>query len=233
MAAEKSFSSSEWKSELLFRVHAGPWKTLRWAADRLLDKQFDREFGIESSQRRQIEEPDIRSSDFEQHQAVSYTDMRQLLDRLTIHCEDVFLDYGSGMGRAVCVAATYGFRSVLGVEISADFCRIALRNIERIRSKLRCKDVRIVNANAVQYEVPAEVSMIFFHNPFGGAVLETVLDNIGDSIRKSRRSLRVIFHGTLSCQRFRAQAAKRDWLALESETVLKTGALVLLYVSHS
>jgi cyclopropane fatty-acyl-phospholipid synthase-like methyltransferase len=233
MAMKRSSNSSEWKAELLFRVHTGIWRTFRWAADRLLDKHFDRRFGIESAERRQAEESDAHSSDFEQHQAVSYTDMRQLLDRLTIHPEDVFLDYGSGMGRAVCLAATCRFRSVLGVEISSEFCKIALRNIERVQSKLRCKDVRIVNENALTYEVPDDVSMIFFHNPFGGAALGAVLENVENSIRKSQRSLQLIFHGTLSTNRFRAEAAKRDWLALESETVLKTGALVLLYVNHS
>ncbi len=225
--------AANWKAELLFRIRGGPWKTLRWVADRLLDKRFDRRFGIESSQRRRTERPDTGSSDFVDHQPVSYTDMRQLLDRLTIYSEDVFLDYGSGMGRAVCLAATYSFRSVLGVEVSAEFCRTALQNIQRVGSKLRCKDVRIIKADAVRYEVPGDVSIIFLFNPFGGGALAAVLDNIENSIRKSRRNLRVIFYGTISSQAFREQAAKRDWLALESETVLKTGALVLLYVNHS
>ena len=233
MATEDSSNRADWKSELLFRVHAGPWKALRWAADRLLDKRFDRRFGIESSPHRGTEESTAHSRDFVRYQAVSYTDMRQLLARLTIRSDDVFLDYGSGMGRAVCLAATYRFRSVLGVEISPELCQIALRNIQRVQSKLCCKDVRIVNANAIRYAVPADVSIIFFFNPFGGAALAAVLDNIDDSIRKARRSLQIIFYGTVSSQAFREEAAKRNWLALESETVLRTGALVLLYVNHS
>ncbi len=233
MAAGKSSTSTSWKAELLFRIRAGPRRTLRWAADRLLDKQFDHRFGIESSERRLTERSHTDSPDFVGHQPVSYTDMRQLLAGLTIRSDDVFLDYGSGMGRAVCLAATYQFRTVLGVEISPELCRIAIRNLESARSKLRCKDVRIVNANALRYEVPAEVSVIFFFNPFGGATMQAVLDKIEDSLRHRRRSLQVIFYGTVSCHAFRAEAAKRDWLALESETVLKTGALVSVYVNHS
>jgi precorrin-6B methylase 2 len=159
--------------------------------------------------------------------------MRQLLAALKVRPDDVFLDYGSGMGRAVCQAATYPFRTVLGVEISPELCRIAIRNLERVRSKLRCKDVRIVNTSAVRYEVPAEVSVVFFFNPFGGATMQAVLDKIEDSLRHRRRTLRVIFYGTVSCQWFREQAAKRDWLALESETVLRTGALVSVYVNRT
>lgn len=219
----------EKKAELLFHIRAGPWKTLRWIADRLLDKEFDRRFGIESSERKATK---MHSPDAEQHQPISYTDMRQLLDRMTIYPEDIFLDYGAGMGRAVCLAAMYRFRAVLGVEISPELCRLAIRNLERVRSKLRCKDVRIVNASAVEYEVPTSVSVIFFFNPFGMETREAVLDRIEQSLREARRSLRVIFYGTLSSNAFRQQAEKRDWLALESETVLKTGARVLHYVNH-
>lgn len=229
MAGDKALKSPPWKAELLFHIRAGAWKTLRWIVDRLLDKHFDRRFGIESSQRRQTKGC---SPDAEQHQPISYTDMRQLLDRMTIHPEDVFLDYGSGMGRAVCLAATHRFRSVSGVEISSELCELAIRNLERVRPKLRCKDVRIVHANATQYEVPADVSVIFFFNPFGSETMQTVLDKIADSLRHSQRSLQLIFYGTLSSKSFQEQAEKRDWLALESETVLKTGARVLHYVNH-
>jgi precorrin-6B methylase 2 len=229
MAIEKAPKSPQWKAELLFHIRAGPWKTFRWIADRLLDKQFDRRFGIESSQRGETKG---YPPDAEQHQPISYTDMRQLLSRLTIRPEDVFLDYGAGMGRAVCLAATYRFKAVLGVEVSPELCRVAIRNLERGRPNFRCKDVRIVNANAVEYLVPTNVSVIFFFNPFGSETMEAVLDKIEDSLRQSRRNLRVIFYGTLSDTSFRGQAEKRDWLALESETVLKTGARVLHYVNH-
>jgi precorrin-6B methylase 2 len=229
MAGETSSQLADCRDEILFRTRRGAWKMWRWAADRLLDRQLDRRFGIVSSQRRSTTELGLSSPDFVQYQPVSYPDMREILGQLRITNDDVFLDYGSGMGRAVCLAATYPFRSVLGLEISTELCQIARRNVQRVQNKLRCKKIEIIQANALDYLVPADASIIFLFNPFGGAALARVLDNIGDSARHSRRKVQVIFYGTVSSIAFRQETSKRSWLKLESEMVLKTGAVALRY----
>ncbi len=216
-------------AEIRFRARRSPWKMCRWIADRLFDSHSDRRFGIVSSERKGAADLALPSPDFVHYQAVSYSDMRELLAHLTVEPSDVFLDYGAGMGRAVCLAASYRFRAVLGVEISPELCQIARRNIALVLPKLTCQDVRIVQADALQYAVPSEVSVVFFFNPFGGAALSRVLDNLADSVRNSPRKLQVIFYGTVSGERFRKEAAARAWLTLESESILATGALVLRY----
>ena len=87
------------------------------------------------------------------------------------------------MGRALCLAALYPFRSVIGVELSPELCKIAQQNVDRIKAKLRCQDVQIVNGNAIKYKVPSDVSIIYFFNPFVGEVMRKVLDNIALSLR--------------------------------------------------
>lgn len=218
-------------AEVFFRLRRGPRRTWHWIADRLRDSQYDREFGISSSPKIQLKEPGLTSPELVHYQAVSYGDMRELLQLLAIGPSDVFLDYGSGMGRAVCLAATYPFKSVIGVEISAELCGIARRNLSQARGKLRCRDVRILEGDAADYQIPDEASVFFFFNPFRGSVLSKVLDNIARSVRESSRKIQVIFYGTVSSEHFRAQAGKHAWLSLTSETVLRTGAVVLLYVN--
>lgn len=54
-----------------------------------------------------------------------------MLDRLDIRgAAEVFLDYGSGKGRALIMAAQYPFRRILGVEFSPQLSLIASQNIE-------------------------------------------------------------------------------------------------------
>ncbi len=203
----------------------------RWLTDRLSDRYLDQKFGIVSSERRSLAQLGVDLPDCIDYQPVSYSDLRKLLDSLPIRDKDVFLDFGSGMGRALCIAAMYPFRSVIGVEMSPELCAIARRNIDRIRTKLRCQDLKVVNMNAIDYQLPPDVSMIFFFNPFGGRILGKVLNNIAISLRNAPRQLSILFCGTASTDNFRSQAKTQDWLTLHSEILLPTGAVGLIYAN--
>ncbi len=209
----------------------GDWRHLWfWAIDRSLDKYFDGKFGIASSGRRPLAQlgPDVKDCIY--YQPVSYGDFRKFLDTVPIHSEqDVFLDFGAGMGRAVCLAATYPFRSVMGVEISPELCTVARENVELVRPKLRCQDVQIIHANARDYAVPPHVSVIYLFHPFKGQTLTDVLSNIASSLSEAPREMFVLFYGPAESVAFQIQAATCRWLALMSKTTLPTGRTGLLY----
>ena len=108
--------------------------------------------------------------------------------------ENVFIDYGSGMGRAVVLAATFPYRRVIGVELSPELNAIAQDNVRRARPKLTCQDIELVTADAVGYAVEPDVTVFLLHNPFVGEVLEAVLNNIRRSLVDAPRSA-VVVHG--------------------------------------
>jgi len=105
--------------------------------------------------------------------------------------KDIFLDYGSGMGRVLIMAAAYPFRKVIGVELSGKLNKVAFENIKRVKKKLKCKDIEIVEADATTYRVPTEVTVIYFYNPFTGAILQQVVDNIHKSLVEAPRKLTI------------------------------------------
>ncbi len=228
---------SEWPAlvaEVLFRLRGGPVRTWRWILDRIRDGRLDRQFGIYSSPKRSSKELGFQSPDLVPYQAVSFSDLREILDNSSISSRDVLLDFGSGMGRVVCFAAVrYELQSVMGVEISPQLCEIARRNLEGLRPRFKCCDVKIVNADAVEYEVPDHVTLVYFFNPFRGEVLTQVLENIERSCRRSPRRIRVLFYGTVSSRGFREEASRHPWLILEATRLLRTGAMLLSYVTSS
>ena len=85
-----------------------------------------------------------------------------------------FLDLGSGMGRAVLLAARHPFRTVIGVEISPALHEMALRNVADFVGKRECRDVRLVRADAAGYAFPRGDLVVYLYNPFRGAVLERI-----------------------------------------------------------
>lgn len=106
---------------------------------------------------------------------------------------DVFLDYGAGRGRAAVLAAMRPFRRVVGVEIEPDLAETARRNVQRASRRLRCPDVQIVTADAAEFGCPDDATVLHFFDPFAGPVLERVVENIRESLRRAPRRLTILF----------------------------------------
>lgn len=97
--------------------------------------------------------------------------------RPVTHLDEItFVDLGAGMGRALLLAAEYPFRAVIGVELHPTLARIARRNMAVWRTSGRARaQMRLVCADAAQYEPPPGPCVAFLFNPFGGPVLRRVL----------------------------------------------------------
>jgi 16S rRNA G966 N2-methylase RsmD len=107
--------------------------------------------------------------------------------------EGTFIDYGSGMGRVLIVASTYSFRKVIGIELSHDLNNIAKDNVKKSISKLRCKNIDIIEADAKTYFPPKHITHFFLFNPFGNEILKCVLNNIHDSLIDNPRDVIIIY----------------------------------------
>jgi SAM-dependent methyltransferase len=225
----ESSSVSGLLDEIRFRLFR-PWNShLRWFYERLTDRAADAKFGIQTSERVSLSSLGLDAPDSSAYQPLSYSDLNFLLSSMPITEQDVFLDFGSGMGRAVCVAAAYPFRAVIGVEISSELCAIARNNVDRIRPRLVSENIQIINTDATDFKVPPDVTYIYFFNPFRNDVLTRVLDNVAESLQSAPRSITIVFCGTASIAEFERQAEACDWLSLQSTVQLPTGIMGLQY----
>jgi SAM-dependent methyltransferase len=130
------------------------------------------------------------------YEPIDYRCFDIVLDYLQpITCQDVFVDYGCGMGRAVIMAATQPFGGVLGIEIDHRLAEIAREQIARVRrrGKLACQNVEIVEADAAQWEIPTAVNRIFLFNSFTGDLLHATLQQIHRSALAKPRDLKIIY----------------------------------------
>jgi SAM-dependent methyltransferase len=112
------------------------------------------------------------------YEAVPVSEFRQLIATLPPGAIEAstFVDVGAGMGRAMILAAEYPFRQVCGVEVSASLYEVARENLDIARERaLRCRDIRLVNADARIWNYPPGDLVVFLFNPFDGEALARVL----------------------------------------------------------
>lgn len=172
----------------------------RAARDRAreLDQEFDRKYGVETSSMVHPSESVVVGINWIygfKYKAVNQLLFDQVIKELAIPYEEfVFIDFGSGKGRALLLAAGFGFKRIVGVEYCDDLNRIARQNLLCYpnASKL-CKDIDLVCMDAAEYRLPNEPLVLFFYNPFGRLVMEKVVKNVTDSFQSNRRRMVIVY----------------------------------------
>jgi SAM-dependent methyltransferase len=164
-----------------------------WLRNGITDLLFERRLGVRTSGDVELQELGIAADGREKYRPVGWLTLRRILPPSAVTTDDVFLDIGSGMGRAVLLAAAYPFRRVIGVELSPRLVDIAHDNVDRCRARLRCKDVVLVNADALEYEIPDDVTVVFMYNPVRGAIFAAVVEHMLDSYDRRPRTMRLVY----------------------------------------
>src|SRR4051794_31867136 len=105
-----------------------------------------------------------------------------------------FVDFGSGKGRALVLAALCGFRRVIGIEYDENLHRIAQRNIARFVGRARLRvPIELRCADALSCRLPDEDCLCFFYNPFDEEGMARAMAGIADSLRERPRRLLIVY----------------------------------------
>ena len=120
--------------------------------------------------------------------------LRQLLRALAIPPGKVFVDLGCGKGKALLLAAEFGFAEARGVEVSPTLCDLARHNCATYQQKTNTPtQFVIVQADARQYPVADDEEVFFLFNPFDAAVVEQVIRGIRTSLGRRKRKIWILY----------------------------------------
>ena len=109
------------------------------------------------------------------------------------YARSCFVDFGSGKGKAMFMAAELGFGKVIGVEFSLELVESCRTNLEIFKSKFKGKtEFEILHMDATEYEIPTDANFLFFSNPFDEPLILKVIENIFKSLEKSPREILVM-----------------------------------------
>ena len=120
----------------------------------------------------------------------SYAVLRRVFRRVDLGPGDVFVDLGSGMGRAVFAASWLGAGRAVGVEIDPDLVAIARSN--QARSRLRDHRIEFLQCGAESY-LHDQSTVIFLFNPFGAGTMAAVARQIESGLKKNPRNVRIAY----------------------------------------
>ena len=152
------------------------------------------------------------SPDLHDYAAVPYLVLDSMFEAIP---KDVkrsgLIDYGCGLGRVLVVAHDYGFARVIGVELAEPLVLAARRNMQKYAG---CE---IVHIDAAQFDVPDDVTVFYFGNPFGGVHLDMTLTHIWKSLDRYPRP-----HAILGYYNNETMAASANRIGLRLEP-LSTG----------
>lgn len=171
----------------------GPRRFARELLYQAEEALHERRLGVRTAQNVALGEVGRENPDSVDYMPIGYGALRDALGRVSVRPgQSVFLDFGTGKGRAVAVAATLPFRRVIGVDFSEELLAQARQNLARVRGR-RCGEVQLHCADATTFAVPAEVDVVYFYNPFRGPTLVRVVDNLRASWQAHPRPLQIVF----------------------------------------
>ncbi len=158
-----------------------------------------------------LEEMGIDVSHATIYMPVSFNLMEEILQQLRPVSLRHFLDMGCGKGRAMCIAAHYGFDKVTGIDLSKDLCQLAEKNLTKTKWRFPKLQYKLVNNDAFYFEIPNDADCLFFFNPFDEIIMSAVVNNIFESLDANPRKLRIIYVNPLHKEQFLKAGYKQIW----------------------
>jgi SAM-dependent methyltransferase len=100
----------------------------------------------------------------------------RMIELAEVRSTDVFVDVGSGLGRATALTHFLTGAEAIGVEIQPAL----VRGARELAVRLNAPRVSVIEGDAVRLPIG---SVYFFYCPFGGARLDRAIDNLGSIAR--------------------------------------------------
>jgi hypothetical protein len=183
------------------------FKNIRFYFRMWLDARFDKKYNVETVGRVGLSDLTINSLnkvDGIYYEPTPEKVFHSIMGGLGIDYDDYeFVDFGSGKGRVILMASRYPFKKIVGVEFGSELAQSAKSNIENYKDpKQRCKNIKSICMDAVDFELPIGNIVLYFFNPFTSDVMSKIVDKINSSYYEMPRDIVVVYYHPQSSRLF-------------------------------
>lgn len=127
------------------------------------------------------------------YEACQWIPVERALKRLGPAGSDVFVDLGAGKGQGTLIAARLPYRRVIGVEVETELAQLARRNVVSASKRLRAGSTDIITADALDWDLPDDTSVVFMYCPFIGNIFHEAMQRIFESYDRKPRRLALVY----------------------------------------
>ena len=157
----------------------------------------EKKYGITTSEPVELSKLSISNGNIKQssrYEAVNYFILEALLSRLrTITNETSFTDLGCGKGRAMVVAAHYGFTKIKGVDFAKEVCSVAEHHLQNLPTQFPEMEYELHCQNVLEYEIEPNESVFFLFNPFSDEIISRFLEKVNISTAQYPRTIYFLY----------------------------------------
>ncbi|HJT71731.1 MAG TPA: methyltransferase domain-containing protein [Terriglobales bacterium] len=137
------------------------------------------------------------------YQPIPPVEFHEIMTALSIDfAQFTFIDIGSGKGRALLLAAEYGFRRIIGVELLPELHQAAEENLRQMDGIPQKAAIELVCGDATEFTLPNEPSVIFLFNPLPLPALRKLVKGIEASLQTAPRSLYIAYANPVHLEAF-------------------------------
>lgn len=125
------------------------------------------------------------------YEPTPYSVLERLANSGLIRKKDVVLDYGCGKGRVEFFLSYQTRAKTIGIEYDERIYKAAVENQKNAVSGAK---TAFVLARAEEYDIPPEVTICYFFNPFSIELLRKVMARIVESYYTKSREITLCFY---------------------------------------
>ena len=156
----------------------------------------ERNYGINTSRLNNLKNLTLKGNrlDAEIYQGANYFLLEKVFEESRlIGINESIIDFGCGKGRAMVVAAHFGYNKITGIEFAKELSDEASKTITPVQKQFPDKIFKVINANAADYNIEKDANVFFFFNPFNEIVMQQVVRNILASLKRKPREVFTIY----------------------------------------
>ena len=132
---------------------------------------------------------------FYPYEPTPYSVIEELFTKYPFADSDHLVDFGSGKGRLLIMAAYYSCKNITGYEINSDMYQDSLKNIESFKKKHGIiSHFSILNENAEKIVINDDMNKFYFFNPFHLKVFIKISRLLLESLKKNKRTVYLYLH---------------------------------------
>lgn len=158
---------------------------------------YEKKLGIQTLHIENLESLDTLSNDYENnhhYQGASYYVLTLIFEKLKSFTKlRTLFDYGCGKGRVMIMAAETGFTDIQGIDLAKELCEQSQKNIAKVKHKYPYASFAVHHADATKFDDIDGIDCFFFFNPFGRTIMQQVIEQIEQSLKKYPRDIYIVY----------------------------------------